>query len=100
MSKKKYVYTYNKKCEVCTKDFQTQRYGTKICSPECVSIKLSQKRKYTDSQVELAIALRLQGVIIPEIVKQTGIKKPSLQKIFQEKDIRRRQKRCFSPTLD
>jgi hypothetical protein len=88
MSKKKYVYTYNKKCEVCTKDFQTQRYGTKICSPECVSIKLSQKRKYTDSQVELAIALRLQGVIIPEIVKQTGIKKPSLQKIFQEKDIK------------
>lgn len=88
MNKKKYVYTYDKKCEVCQKDFQTQRYGTKICSDECVKIKLSQKKKYTDEQVNLAIALRLQGIIIPEIVKQTGIKKPSLQKIFQENQIK------------
>jgi hypothetical protein len=88
MSKKKYVYSYNKVCEVCGKEFVTQRYSTKICSEECVKKKLSQKRKYTNEQVELAIALRLQGMIIPEIVKQTGIKKPSLQKIFQEQDIK------------
>lgn len=86
--KKKYVYTYNKKCEVCEKDFVTKRYATKICSPECVKVKLSKKKKYTDAQVNLAIAFRKQGIIIPEIVKQTGIKKPSLQKIFQENGIR------------
>ena len=88
MSKKKYVYNYSKNCEVCNKEFTTQRYATKICSQECVSKKLSQKRKYTDEQVKLAIALRLQGMIIVEITKQTGIKKPSLQKIFQEQDIK------------
>lgn len=87
MTNKKYVYTYNKKCEICEKDFQTQRYSTKICSEECVKIRLSQKKKYTDTQIELAISLRIKGVVIPEIVKQTGIKKPSLQKIFQEKNI-------------
>ena len=88
MESKKYVYTYNKKCEVCKKDFQTQRYATKICSQECVKTRLSQKKKYTDNQVSLAIALRKEGMIIPEIVKQTGIKKPSLQKIFQENNIK------------
>lgn len=85
---KKYVYIYDRKCEICLKDFKTQRYATKICSDECVKLKLSQRKKYTEEQVQFAISLRIRGVIIPEIVKQTGIKKPSLQKIFQENNIK------------
>lgn len=87
--KKKYVYIYDKICPICNNPFQTQRYGTKICSDICVKSLLAKKqKKYTDEQVDLAISLREQGVILLEITKQTGIKKPSLQKIFQENNVK------------
>ena len=42
---------------------------------------LQKQKKYTDEQVDLAISLREQGVILLEITKQTGIK--YLYKDFQ-----------------
>jgi hypothetical protein len=88
MGKKKYTYNYNKICEICNKNFQTHRYNTKICSKECVKEKLSQRRKFTEDQVNSVIKLRLEGLIISEITKRTGIGRPSLQKIFKENNIK------------
>ena len=44
---------------------------------------LQKQKKYTDEQVDLAISLREQGVILLEITKQTGIK-ISLQRFSRE----------------
>lgn len=45
------------------------------------------KIKYSDDVVNRAINLRISGKSIPEITEETGIKKPSLQKIFQKNNI-------------
>lgn len=76
----KYVYSYTKICEVCQKEFATNRYATKICSDICVKEKLSQqKRRYTDAQADMAIELRKNGMPTPDISDQTGINIPSLK---------------------
>lgn len=46
------------------------------------------KQIYTEDQFKKAIELKLQGISTPEIVKQTGIKKPSLMKLFKERNVR------------
>ena len=46
------------------------------------------KVKYTDDVIQKAVELRIAGYSIPEIIETTGIKKPSLQKIFQERSIK------------
>lgn len=45
------------------------------------------KIKYTKEVTDRAIELRLSGMVIPEIVMITGMKKPSLQKLFQRNNI-------------
>ena len=46
------------------------------------------KIKYTNEILEKAIELRIQGYTIPEITEQTGMGKPSLQKLFQKRNIK------------
>lgn len=87
--KKKYVYTYEKNCEICSKQFITKNYSAKICSKECVSVKLSKnQQKYTEEQIAKAIELKLTGLTYKEIEKITSIKKPSQEKIYRERNIR------------
>lgn len=86
--KKKYVYDYNKICEICKKSFVTQRFSTKICSSECVKIRLSQRRKYTPEQMDKAIQMKLSGASQEEIEKGTGIKIPTQTQIFKERNIK------------
>lgn len=45
-------------------------------------------QKYTVENIEKAIAMRIEGKTIPEIVQETGIKIPSLKKLFREKGIK------------
>jgi hypothetical protein len=46
------------------------------------------KQIYTEEQFQKAIKLKLEGIPVPEIVIQTGIKKPSLMKLFRERNIK------------
>lgn len=46
------------------------------------------KIKYTNEILSKAIELRLEGKTIPEITFITGMKKPSLQKLFQRNNIK------------
>lgn len=85
---KKYVYHYNKKCTVCNKDFVTIRYNTKICSQECVSVKLSENKKFSEELKLKVIELRLQGLTSTEITEITGMGKPSQTKLFKERNIK------------
>lgn len=88
MDKKKYTYSYNKKCDVCNKDFTTNRYSTKICSKECVQKRLSESKKYSEESKRQAIELRLQGFCSTEIEEKTGIKKSSQTKLFKDNGIK------------
>jgi len=45
------------------------------------------KIKYTKEITDKAIEMRLAGKSIPEIIHETGMKKPSLQKLFQKNNI-------------
>lgn len=45
------------------------------------------KIKYTEEMLQKAIDMRRSGASIPEITEQLGIKKPSLQKLFQARGI-------------
>lgn len=87
--KSKYVYTYDRTCSACDQNFKTQRYSAKVCSDVCLSSLLSQKKKiYTDIQIKEAISLKHAGISNKEISQKTGIKVPSLNKIFQSKNIK------------
>jgi hypothetical protein len=46
------------------------------------------KVKYTKEIADRAIEMRLTGKSIPEIITATGMKKPSLQKLFQKNHIK------------
>jgi hypothetical protein len=82
---KNYTYTYERVCEVCKKNFTTHRPSTKLCSKACISLKISQSRvKYTKQQQDQALALRSQGLSIPEISKQLHIGIPFLKKLIQK----------------
>jgi len=45
------------------------------------------KIKYTNDIISKAVEMRMDGEAIPDIVKATGMKKPSLQKLFRERGI-------------
>jgi hypothetical protein len=49
---------------------------------------IMSKIKYTEEIIQKAITLKLQGLITSEIVAITGIKKPSLMKIFRDRNIK------------
>jgi hypothetical protein len=79
------VYTYNKVCPICNQGFITHRYATKICSPACISRKISQSRtKYTKEQEDQALNLRFQGMPLPEISSQLNMGIPFLKKLIQK----------------
>lgn len=82
--KKTYTYSYEKTCEVCGKPFITKRHATKICSEECVKIKISKSSsKYSPEQFANAVALKRNGTKTNDISNQTGISIPALKRYFK-----------------
>lgn len=69
--------------------FQPKRRESRVCSDACTSaINAKRQAKYTEEQIQQAILLRGQGLTNAEIEQKTGIKTPSLKKIFADRGIK------------
>lgn len=86
---KKYEYTYDKICISCGNKFTTKRYGTKTCSKDCASKRIAfKKSKYTEAELTRAIDMRKAGATLPDIEVATGIKRPTLKKVFADRRVK------------